>query len=62
LTNEGIAGAAPGQESAIGRPRIEESKKAQALNDRHHPRIHRDHPLGFEFAERDVNGPLLGAG
>ena len=62
LTNEGVLGAAPCQESAVRRMRIEETKESQALDNRDYRRIHRDHPFRFEFTKRHVNGPLIGAG
>jgi hypothetical protein len=62
LSNEGIPGAAPGQEPAIGRPRVEEAEETQALDDGHHQRIHWDHTFRFEFAQWHVDRPLIGAG
>jgi hypothetical protein len=61
LTNERFFGAGAGQESSIGRQRVEGTKESEALDEFTYKRIHRDHTFGFELAEGHMNRPLLGA-
>jgi hypothetical protein len=51
-----------GQEPAVGGQRIERAEEAETLDQFAHERIHGHHPFGLEFAERNVNGPLILAG
>jgi hypothetical protein len=62
LTNERFFTIWTRQEEAILRQRIEGTKKAQALDEITNERIDGNHTFGFEFAEGDMNSPLLGAG
>jgi hypothetical protein len=41
---------------------IEGTKKTQALDEITNKRIDGNHAFGFEFAEGDMNSPLIGAG
>ncbi len=50
------------QEPPIGKQRIEEAEEAQAVNEIADEGVDGDHAFGFEFAERDMNGPPIGAG
>ncbi len=50
------------QQEAVLRQRIEGTKEAQALDEIANKRIDGNHAFGFEFAEGDMNGPLIGTG
>ena len=50
------------QEPSIRRERIEGAEEAQALHEFAAEGIDRDHALGFQFAERDMNSPAIGCG
>jgi len=52
----------PRQEPLISRQRIEGTEEAQALNQVTDEAVDRDHAFGFEFAQRDMDGPLVGTG
>jgi hypothetical protein len=59
LSNERFFAARPRQEEAIiGKP-FQGAKEAQPLDEFRDERIHRDQSFGFEFAERDMDGPLV---
>jgi hypothetical protein len=47
------------QEPAVGRQRIERAEEAETLDQFADERIDRHHPFGFQFAERNVNRPLM---
>ena len=49
------------QQPPIWRQRIEEAEEAQAVNEIADEGVDGDHAFGFEFAERDMNGPPIGA-
>ncbi len=46
LTNERFFGAGAGQESSIGRKRVEGTKESEALDEFTYKRVHRDHTFG----------------
>ena len=62
LADQRFLGGWARQQETIGGQRIQGAKEAQALDEFTDKRIHWDHPFGFEFAERDMNGPLIRAG
>src|SRR6267142_339096 len=62
LTNECFFSARTGQEPLIGRQRIQGTKELEASDEFTHKGIHGDHSFCLEFAERDVNRPLIRAG
>ena len=49
-----------GQQSPVGGQRIEGAKESQAMDEITDQRINRNHALRFQFAERDMYGPLIG--
>jgi len=61
LTNECLFGARTGQKPSIGRQWIKETKELEAPDEFTHKGIHGDHTFCFEFAERNVNRPLIRA-
>jgi hypothetical protein len=61
LLGEGLFVAGAGQEPAVEREWVERTKESQAINDSTNKRIDRYHALGLQFAERNVDGPLIGA-
>jgi len=50
-----------GQESSLGRQRVEGTKESEALDEFTYQRIPRDHAFGFTLAEGQMNRPLLGS-
>src|ERR1700741_1141346 len=62
LTNECFFGARAGQETSIGRQRIQRTKETKAWDEFTHKGIYGDHPFCFEFAERHMNGQLIRPG
>ena len=48
------------QKPSIGRQRIQRAEEAQALDEITDEGIDGDHAFGLEFAEGDMNGPLVG--
>jgi hypothetical protein len=61
LTNECLFAARAGQKPSIGRQWIKGTKELEARDEFTHKGIHRDHTFCFEFAERNVNRPLIRA-
>jgi hypothetical protein len=51
-----------GQEPAVQREWVERTEKAQTMDDLTNKRVHRDHPLGLQLPEGNVNGPPIRAG
>ena len=49
------------QEPSIGRQRIQRAEEAQAVYKITDEGIDGDHALGFQFAEGNMDGPLVGA-
>ena len=47
------------QEPSIGRQRIQRAEEAQSMNEIADEGIDGDHAFGLEFAERDMNRPLV---
>ena len=60
VADESSFRARTGQKASIGGERIEESKEAEAVNEVADKAVNRDHAFGLEFAQRDMNGPLIG--
>ena len=48
-----------GQKPSIGRQRIQGAEEAQPMHEITAEGIDGDHSFGFEFSERDMNGPLV---
>src|SRR5712691_10188492 len=61
LTNECFFAARTGQEPSIGRQGIQGTKELETSDEFTHKGIHGDHTFCFEFAERNVNRPLIRA-
>jgi hypothetical protein len=61
LTNQGFFAAWTGQEFSIRRYRIQGTKECETLNDFADKPIHRNHTLSLKFAQRHMDGPLIGA-
>jgi hypothetical protein len=58
---EHFSTARPGQQKTIRWYRVKGSKETEALNPLTNEIVDRNHSLGFQFAERDMNRPLIGA-
>jgi hypothetical protein len=61
-TNERMFAACTRQEPSIGRQRIQGAKESKALNEFTCGSIDGDHAFCFEFAEWNMNRPLIGPG
>jgi hypothetical protein len=61
LLDKGLFVAWPGQEPAVKREWVERAEEPQAMNDLTNKRVYRDHALGFQFPERNVNRPSIRA-
>src|SRR6516162_10098682 len=59
VADESSFRARTGQKASIGGERIEESKEAEAVNEVADKAVNRDHAFGLEFAEWDMNRPLI---
>jgi hypothetical protein len=59
LSNERLFAARSRQEEAIVEKWFQRTKEAQPLDEFGDERIHRDQSFGFQFAERDMDGPLI---
>jgi hypothetical protein len=62
LLDKGLLVSRACQEPAVKREWVKRTKEAQTMNDLTNKRIDRDHALGLQFAERNVNGPPIRAG
>ena len=62
LAHQRVLGGWASQKETIGGQGIEGAKEAQALNEFTNKTIDRDHTFCLQFAERDMNGPLIWAG
>lgn len=61
LLDKGVLIARAGQEPAVEREWIERTEEAQTMNEFTDERVHRDHSLGLQLAERNVNRPSIRA-
>jgi len=61
LLDKGLLVAWTGQEAAVKREWVERAEEAQAMNDLTNKQVDRDHALGFQLPERDVNRPSIWA-
>ena len=61
LLDKGLLVARAGQEPAVEREWIERTEEAQTMNEFTGERVHRDHSLGLQLAERNVNRPPIRA-
>jgi hypothetical protein len=50
------------QEPTVKRERVERTEEAQAMDDLTNKRVDRDHALGLQLPERNVNRPSIRAG
>src|ERR1019366_8713508 len=57
LFDEGLLVAGTGQEPAVKREWVERTEEAQAMDDLTNKGVDRDHALGFQLPERNVNRP-----
>jgi hypothetical protein len=62
LLDKGLLVARASQEPAVKREWIERTEEAQTMNDLANKRVDRDHALGFQLPERNVNRPPIRAG
>ena len=62
LLDQGLLVTRAGQEPAVKREWVERTEEAQTMNDLTNKGIDRDHALGLQFAERNVNGPPVRTG
>jgi hypothetical protein len=62
LLNKGLLVAWTGQEPAVKREWVERTEEAQAMDDLTNEGVDRDHALGFQLPEGNVNGPPIRAG
>ena len=61
LLDKGLLVSRSGQEPAVKREWVERTEEAQAMDDLTNKRVDRDHALGFQFPERNVNRPSIRA-
>ena len=61
LNNDGHFTSGSCQEPSIGQQRVEGAEEAQTLDEIAAEGIDGDHAFGFEFAEGDMNSPLIRA-
>ncbi len=59
LSNERLFATRARQQEAIVGKLFQRTKEAQPLDEFANEGIHRDQPFGFQFAERDMDGPLV---
>ena len=62
LLDKGLLVAWAGQEPAVEREWVERTEEAQAMDEFTDKRVDRDHSLGLQLAERNVNRPSIRAG
>ena len=62
LLDKGLLVAWAGQEPAVKREWVERTEEAQTMNDLTNKRVDRDHALGLQLPERNVNRPPIRAG
>src|ERR1700687_840095 len=62
LLDKGLLVAWTGQEPAVKRDWVERTEEAQAMDDLTNKGVDRDHALGFQLPERNVNRPSIRAG
>ena len=62
LAHERVLGGWASQQESISGQGVEGAKESQALNEFTNKAIDRDHALCLQFAERDMNSPLIRAG
>ena len=61
LNEESYFASRPRQKPSIGRQRIQRAEEAQSLDEITDEGIDGDHALGLEFAEGNMDRPLVGA-
>jgi hypothetical protein len=62
LLDKGLLVAWTGQEPAVKREWVERTEEAQAMDNLTNKGVDRDHALGFQLPERNVNRPSIRAG
>jgi hypothetical protein len=62
LLDKGLLVAWTGQEPTVKREWVERTEEAQAMDDLTNKRVDRDHALGLQLPERNVNRPSIRAG
>src|SRR5262249_11535856 len=62
LLDKSLLVARAGEEPAVEREWVERTEEAQAMYECTDEGVHWGHPLGLQFAKRNVNGPLIRAG
>jgi hypothetical protein len=59
LADQGGLAFGASQKMAVGRQGVERTEETETLNELTDKRVYRDHPFCFQFAQGNMNGPMI---